>query len=137
MTDLRFHRVGVESEELLSSIDEVLTALETDRGGLALIDQLGARDVTAFCQDLSAIGGLWACFAGETIVAWALVQDQIILALYVVPAYRRQGIAKSFVTHLLESDNPPVDAYALPGDREMKSLYESIGWKARLLTMRG
>jgi hypothetical protein len=30
-----------------------------------------------------------------------------------------------------------VDAYALPGDRAMKSLYESIGWKARLLTMRG
>lgn len=137
MTDLRFHRVGVESEELLVSIDEVFSALESDRGGSALIDQLAARDLTAFCQDLSAVGGLWACFSDEAIVAWALVQDRIILALYVMPARRRQGIAKSFVAHLLESDFPPVDAYALPGDREMKSLYESIGWKARLLTMRG
>jgi hypothetical protein len=32
---------------------------------------------------------------------------------------------------------PPLDAFALPGDRAMKSLYESIGWKARLITMRG
>ena len=28
-------------------------------------------------------------------------------------------------------------AWALPGDRATKSLYESVGWKARLLTMRG
>ena len=31
----------------------------------------------------------------------------------------------------------PLDAFALPGDRATKSLFESLGWKARLLTMRG
>jgi GNAT superfamily N-acetyltransferase len=137
MTEFRFHRVGVESEELLTSIDEAISALQSDRGGLALIEQIGARDTTEFCQDLSAIGGLWGCYAGETLVAWALVQDQIILSLFVLPEFRRRGIARQFILHLLEGDVPPLDAYALPGDRAMKSLYESIGWKARLLTMRG
>jgi hypothetical protein len=51
--------------------------------------------------------------------------------------FRRTKIATTMVRTLLESATPPVDAYALPGDRAMKSLYESIGWKARLLTMRG
>jgi hypothetical protein len=38
---------------------------------------------------------------------------------------------------MAQSANPPVDGLALPGDRATKSLYESFGWKARLLTMRG
>lgn len=137
MPDVRFHRVGVESEVLLTSIDEAFESLESDRGGKALLDQIGARDVTEFCQDLASTGGLWSGFLGDELVAWALIQDQIILTIYVLPSFRKQGIARAFINHLLESDSAPIDAYALPGDRAMKSLYESIGWKARLLTMRG
>ncbi len=58
-------------------------------------------------------------------------------AIYVAHGFRRQKVATILVKTLLASDTPPVDAYALPGDRAMKSLYESLGWKARLLTMRG
>ena len=58
-------------------------------------------------------------------------------AIYVAHDFRRQKIATTLVRALLSGDSAPVDAYALPGDRAMKSLYESIGWKARLLTMRG
>jgi GNAT superfamily N-acetyltransferase len=137
MSEHRFHRVGVESGELLESIDLAFDTIEDERGGLALIEQLGARDLTEFCQGLAATGGLWAAFEGDQVVGWALVQDRVIITIYVRPEDRRNGIARAFVQHLLESDLPPIDAYALPGDRAMKSLFESIGWKARLLTMRG
>ncbi len=137
MTEVRFHRVGVDSEELLSSIDAAFESIEKERGGSALIEQLGARDITEFCQDLASTGGVWAAYLEETVIGWALIQDRVILTLFIDPLMRRQGIARRFINHLLESDVPPVDAFALPGDRAMKSLYESIGWKARLLTMRG
>jgi GNAT superfamily N-acetyltransferase len=137
MPGTRFHRVGVESEELLSSIDAAFSSTEFDRGGLALVEQIDAQNVTEFCQELASVGGLWAAFQDEKLVAWALVQDRVIIGVFVLDEFRRQGVAKAFIQHLLETDNPPVDAFALPGDRATKSLYESIGWKARLLTMRG
>ena len=52
--------------------------------------------------------------------------------LPVIDVYKRQ-----LLHELVVGENPPKDGYALPGDRGMKSLYESLGWKARLLTMRG
>jgi GNAT superfamily N-acetyltransferase len=137
MSEVRFHRVGVEDEALLSSIDEAFESAEEHRGGSALIEQLAARDVTEFCQELSSTGGVWAAYIGGEVVGWALIQDRVILTMFVRPENRRQGVGSKFVKHLLESDLPPIDAFALPGDRAMKSLYESIGWKARLLTMRG
>jgi GNAT superfamily N-acetyltransferase len=137
MSEVRFHRVGVEGEALLSSIDEAFESAEEHRGGRALIEQLAARDVTEFCRELSSTGGVWAAYIGDEVVGWALIQDRVILTMFVRPENRRQGVGSKFVKHLLESDLPPIDAFALPGDRAMKSLYESIGWKARLLTMRG
>jgi len=49
---------------------------------------------------------------------------------------RRRGIASAFIVALRASGVEVVDARALPGDRGTKSLFESLGWKARLLTMR-
>ena len=50
---------------------------------------------------------------------------------------RRERVATTLLHALVAGERPPKDGYALPGDRGMKSLYESLGWKARLLTMRG
>jgi GNAT superfamily N-acetyltransferase len=68
---------------------------------------------------------------------FGLLRGHVVEAIYVDHDFRRHRFATKLMKTLLSSDDPPLDAYALPGDRAMKSLYESIGWKARLLTMRG
>jgi GNAT superfamily N-acetyltransferase len=81
---------------------------------------------------------LWGASTDDgAIVGFALYRDRVVETLYVDRHFRRQGIARSMLGALRELANPPLDAYALPGDRATKSIYESIGWKARLLTMRG
>lgn len=83
-----------------------------------------------------AASSLWV-YHDDQLKGFTLCRGQLIEAIYVAHDFRRQKIATTMVRALLDSAAPPVDAYALPGDRAMKSLYESIGWKARLLTMRG
>jgi GNAT superfamily N-acetyltransferase len=107
------------------------------RGGVAMMATLS--ESTPFEGLLGAViaaSSLWL-YHDEEIKGFALCRGQLIEAIYVAHEFRRQKIATTMVRTLLESATPPVDAYALPGDRAMKSLYESIGWKARLLTMRG
>ncbi|MGB8179493.1 MAG: GNAT family N-acetyltransferase [Acidimicrobiales bacterium] len=107
------------------------------RGGVAMMATLS--EATPFEQLLAAVvaaSSLWLYHDGQ-LKGFALCRGQLIEAIYVAHDFRRQKIATAMVRALLDSSTPPVDAYALPGDRAMKSLYESIGWKARLLTMRG
>ncbi len=80
---------------------------------------------------------MYLAMTEEHINGFALVRHGVIHALFVEHSKRRQGIARELVTILIAKDGLVVDALALPGDRATKSLYESIGWKARLLTMRG
>lgn len=107
------------------------------RGGVALMATLS--DFTPADQLLAAVvasSALWI-YHDDQLKGFALCRGLLVEAIYVAHEFRRQKIATTIVRTLLESATPPVDAYALPGDRAMKSLYESIGWKARLLTMRG
>ncbi len=67
--------------------------------------------------------------------AFMVVRDRVILALYVRPEKRRRGIGRELVRSARAIEPPAHDALVLPGDRAMKSLFESIGWKARLLTL--
>jgi GNAT superfamily N-acetyltransferase len=83
-----------------------------------------------------AASSLWL-YHDDQLRGFALCRGQLVEAIYVAHDSRRQKVATTIVRALLDGASPPVDAYALPGDRAMKSLYESIGWKARLLTMRG
>lgn len=110
----------------------------TKRGGGALLATLGEGigddDLLGVVVASSA---LWTYEDDEGLKGFALCRGSLVEAIYVAHEFRRQKVATSLVRALLESSNPPIDAYALPGDRGMKSLYESIGWKARLLTMRG
>ena len=80
---------------------------------------------------------LWSYVVDGELRGFCLYRASVVEAVYVAHAYRRQRVATALVRSVLEGEVALVDAYALPGDRAMKSLYESLGWKARLLTMRG
>jgi GNAT superfamily N-acetyltransferase len=86
---------------------------------------------------LIELGCVWSCHDGDTIVGIVICRNRVVETLYVDRHHRRQGVARAMLNELRAMASPPLDAYALPGDRGTKSLYESIGWKARLLTMRG
>jgi GNAT superfamily N-acetyltransferase len=107
------------------------------RGGVALMATLSeGTPADQLLATVVAASALWL-FHDDELKGFALCRAQLIEAIYVAHDFRRQKIATTMVRSLLESSTPPLDAYALPGDRATKSLYESIGWKARLLTMRG
>jgi GNAT superfamily N-acetyltransferase len=108
------------------------------RGGVALLDTLCADgDIDQLLVNAITTSSLWIVTDKGQIKGIGLVRDRVVEAIYVVHEFRRQKVATKLLKSLLQSDTPPIDAYALPGDRAMKSLYESMGWKARLLTMRG
>lgn len=107
------------------------------RGGRALLEDLrGDRDDASALRDVLVAGELVVVFEGDRPVGLAWRRGDVIAALYVARGERRRGHARSLVDVLLKDPHPPTDGYALPGDRATKSLYESVGWKARLLTMR-
>lgn len=112
------------------------------RGGVALLEQLWGSETT-IDQVRAAVahcvrnGQIWLAHDGQRIVAGALVRERCVQAIWVEAGHRRQGVASAVLHTLLGGDGAPLDAWALPGDRATKSLYESVGWKARLLTMRG
>lgn len=108
------------------------------RGGPALLRTLcGPTHEEDLLDDVVATSSLWTLENDGQLLGFVVCREQVVEAIYVAHAFRRQKVATTLVRALLESATPPVDAYALPGDRAMKSLFESLGWKARLLTMRG
>ncbi len=109
-----------------------LGALRLQRGGTALARDLGAgRTDDDWLADAVARGDLWHV-PGAAI---ALIDATTILGVYVVPDRRRRGVGAALVTAVRQARPGLRDALVLPGDRATKSLYESRGWRARLLTM--
>jgi GNAT superfamily N-acetyltransferase len=126
------------SPDALSLLEHAQTALSAKRGGDELLETIIAETpIGDVLERLVASRELWIANVEHEHRGLAIVRDDVIIAVYVSPHFRRQGIARALLTAVLESKDPPRDAYALPGDRATKSLYESMGWKARLLTMRG
>lgn len=108
------------------------------RGGVALMTTLrGDVPESDFLASVVSTSSLWSVSDAGVVVGFGIFRRQIVEALYVAPTFRRQKVATTLVKALMASETPPLDAYALPGDRAMKSLFESLGWRARLLTMRG
>ncbi len=109
-----------------------LAALRRQRGGGALARDLAAgRSDRAWLDEAIARANLW--YLDDAAIA--LVDASTILGVYVVPEQRRHGLARTLVAALREARPSLGDALVLPGDRATKSLYESLGWRARLLTM--
>ena len=117
------------------------------RGGPALIESLGFVPETtggALIDSFIAQDHQW--FLGEVSeevsgisVAWTKGSAGW-LALYVVPEARQQGIGRALsqaaMGWLGDRSVTSIDAVSLPGDRQMKRLFEDLGFKARLLVMR-
>ncbi len=124
--------------ELSAIWADALKALLRHRGGQELYQsQWGDRENDEVLVELVDSNSVFSVRVGPAIVGFAVVRRDVIEGLYVDPSVRRTGVARALVTSLLEGEVPVRDSLVLPGDRGMKSLFESFGWKARLLTMRG
>ena len=126
---LHLERVDDASEGARTLWNELIEGSRGLRGAHAILDDLG--DVEGLIDRRS----LWIGREGEP-VSLAVLEQGIVKVLYVARGHRRRGVGRATLAELLVQANP-VDAWALPGDRASKSLYESVGWRARLLTMRG
>jgi GNAT superfamily N-acetyltransferase len=126
------------SDELRAMWEHAYKRLMSHRGGPELYHTI-RRDVDhdQVLAHVVASGALWTIGDDEALVGFALVRDEIVECVFIDHQRRRQHVATELLNALVAGENPPKDGYALPGDRGMKSLYESFGWKARLLTMRG
>lgn len=135
-------RRATTDDSLQGLFDAAVARARAFRGGPELLEQLWGsalndRGPESLLRTEVDAGHLWVAQRDEVIVAGALVVDHCVRAIWVPPALRRQRIASRLLRSLLDAEAPPNDAWSLPGDRATKSLYESVGWKARLLTMRG
>ncbi|HET8990404.1 MAG TPA: hypothetical protein VFN59_04820 [Acidimicrobiales bacterium] len=127
----------VDAVALAGLWDDAARECAQHRGGSVLLDELRAgRDDATTLRDALRAGELIVAVIHDVPVGFAWCRGGLIAALYVARVERRLGYARALVTELLTGPHAPIDGYALPGDRATKSLYESIGWKARLLTMR-
>lgn len=126
------------SDELRELWDHALKRISSHRGGPELYHTI-RRDVDddALLAHVVASGALWTIGDDKGLLGFALVRDEVVEGVFINHQRRRQHVATTLLNALVAGENPPKDGYALPGDRGMKSLYESLGWKARLLTMRG
>ena len=112
--------------------------LTTHRGGPELYNTIRRdADDEALLTELVASRVIWTIADEERVLAFALVRDEVVEGVFVDHEHRRRRVATTLLKTLVAGEEPPKDGLALPGDRGMKSLYESLGWKARLLTMRG
>jgi GNAT superfamily N-acetyltransferase len=131
-------RASSASDELRQLWEQALKRLRSHRGGPELYDTIRREsDDDALLDDVVASGALWTIGDETGLLGFALVRDGIVEGVFVDHDHRRHHVATTLLQALMVGEGPPRDGFALPGDRGMKSLYESLGWKARLLTMRG
>jgi GNAT superfamily N-acetyltransferase len=125
--------------ELLERWIAGATEVEQARGGEAyLLDIIGETGTNSLENALSFYvesEQLYEETTDDDVLGFAALSGEIITTLWVAPEYRRRGVARSILETLFQLEEPPCDAWVLPGDRATKSLYEHVGWKARLLTM--
>jgi len=122
----------------LALITECAERVALHRGGVALLATLcGDHTVAEAIASAVDAGECWVVSEHGQTIGFAILREQVLAAIYVVPSAQRRHIASTFIETLRDNNVAIVDGLALPGDRATKSLYESIGWKARLLTMRG
>jgi ribosomal protein S18 acetylase RimI-like enzyme len=121
--------------ELRQLWSEALDTLANIRGGAELLSEV-LPDSLDPLTELVETDCVMVEQRDERLVGFAVVRHRTIVGVYVSPESRRLGVARDIAKGLFAMDAPPLDAFALPGDRATKSLYESLGLKARLLTMR-
>jgi GNAT superfamily N-acetyltransferase len=116
---------------------ELIEQLPDHRGGAALLETLlDGKSASEALLDAVDNQELWLLHVSTELAGYAILRNDVLQAIFVEPTFRLQGLAASFIATLRRDGVSIIDGLALPGDRATKSLYESIGWKARLLTMR-
>ncbi len=135
---MNVERASVTSDQLRGLWEHALKRLLHHRGGEALYTTI-QRDVppNELLENLVGEGFVWTIANEGQLLGFAVVRENVVEGIFVDHDSRRQKIATTLLNELVVSVAAAKDGFALPGDRGMKSLYESFGWKARLLTMRG
>jgi GNAT superfamily N-acetyltransferase len=130
-------RSATQTTEALLELWATCVATVADhRGGVALLQDIDADVSAASLEKFLEHGHIVELLENNRLVGFALVLKYTIELLYVEPTERRKGYGTFLAQQLILDPEGPRDARCLPGDRASKSLYESIGAKARLLTMR-
>ena len=135
------HRDDIEALRLLES--EARTQLTQFRGGkrlaseLPLVDQQWSERIGS-TEWLVIVGGFDGTPLGYLCAKMVTAQDVLLIEQVFVTAEARQlGLGDGLVNAAIESCRQrgmtAVDAFALPGDRETKNLFERSGLTARLL----
>ncbi|MHB1208630.1 MAG: GNAT family N-acetyltransferase [Acidimicrobiales bacterium] len=124
-------------DELVAMFTHAANTASHHRGGAAMLESILAHEEPAsFLRAAVARNEVWVAHVGNDLSGFVLCRNGLIETVYVNKGSRRQGIATRLVRAVIDAAPQSLDAYALPGDRATKSFYESLGWKARLLTMR-
>jgi len=125
------------TDELLELWEHACKRLLSHRGGEELYATIRREAPTGeLLESLVDEGYVWTIENDDQPLGFAIVRESVVEGIFIDHHHRRQKIATNLLNALVSSAAAK-DGYALPGDRGMKSLYESFGWKARLLTMRG
>jgi hypothetical protein len=126
------------NDDLLQLWEHACKRLLSHRGGEELYASIRRDAPTGQLLETLIDGGfVWTVADDDQLLGFAIVRENVVEGIFVDHHRRRQKAATTLLESLVSSDAAPKDGFALPGDRGMKSLYESFGWKARLLTMRG
>jgi GNAT superfamily N-acetyltransferase len=139
---IRVARVDRVDDELIEIVTIAFEEIRHSRGGAAYLDDLerltSTFDAATLAGALVERGDVLVASddAGLCgVIAVLTVGRPCVVGLYVTHSARRRGIATALLQAVFDVDEPPRDAWALPGDRAMKSLFEQLGWRARRLTM--
>lgn len=137
--------------ELTALMDTAVLELRGQRGGDALSWALD-RNASSLHALTSALDspdtmlwcGLWenvlAGYAIASVITEGDEQVVLITDVYTTPEVRDVGVGEllleSAIAWATVLDAVAIDAYALPGARESKNLFERFGLTARLITVR-
>ena len=137
--------------ELSALMDTAVLELRNQRGGEALswaldrnIPSLHSLTSALEAPDTMLWCGLWenvlAGYAIASVVTEGDEQVVLITDIYTTPDVRDVGVGEllleSAIAWATVLDAVAIDAYALPGARESKNLFERFGLTARLITVR-
>jgi len=143
-----------DAEACAELSEHALAEISTERGG----PLFARRETGLLAKALLRPGGLDRVLSDrqrfvvvglidEVVVGMAIARSEpvgetnlgVIEGYYVESAARGVGVGASMLgsvmSWLVSRGCRGVDAHALPGDRAMKSFFESAGFKARLITM--
>lgn len=135
---MKVQHCAAVTDDLHELWEHACKRLLSHRGGAELYASI-RRDTPsgALLETLVDRGFVWTVADDDRLLGFAIVRQNVVEGIFVDHHSRRQRAATTLLQSLVRSEAAPKDGFALPGDRGMKSLYESFGWKARLLTMRG